>query len=106
MRFLGQEGHKGSGSTYRTFGGGTALCPGRHLTVHEIIGTLIIMVLKYDLEPLEGMWNIPRTRHHFSKSILTPVKDIWVRIKPRKDVDQISWKFVWEPEKAERRAYM
>ncbi|KAI0451595.1 cytochrome P450 [Xylaria acuta] len=102
IRFLRQEGHKGSGATYRTFGGGNALCPGRHLALHEITGTLIMMVLKYDLDPLEGIWEIPRTRHHFSTSILTPVKDILVRIKPRKDVSHISWKFVWEPERVER----
>ncbi|KAI8946657.1 hypothetical protein F4801DRAFT_563645, partial [Xylaria longipes] len=54
-----------------------------------------MMVLKYDLDPLEGVWNIPQKRCHFSTSILTPVEDIWVRLKPRKDVSHISWRFVW-----------
>ncbi|KAH8883488.1 cytochrome P450 [Thozetella sp. PMI_491] len=95
-RFLGKQ--KASSSIWRTFGGGNALCPGRHFAVHEIVSVLVVALLRYDVEPTEGVWTLPKTRNHISTSILTPVKDIWVRIRPREETREIDWRFVWEPE--------
>ncbi|KAL2016806.1 hypothetical protein VTK56DRAFT_2975 [Thermocarpiscus australiensis] len=95
-----QKDWKIPASAWRTFGGGNALCPGRHLALREIMSILVIMVLRYDIEPCEekGVWKIPEKRHHISTSILTPVEDIRVRIRPREEVSHISWNFVWEAE--------
>jgi cytochrome P450 len=99
-RFLKREGNRIPASAYRTFGGGNALCPGRHFAMYEIMSILTIMVLKYDFEPLEGQWNIPQKGRHISTSILTPVKDVWVRIKSREEVQGLKWSFVWKTEKS------
>jgi len=93
---LKQEGRRVASSAWRTFGGGNALCPGRHFALHEIMSILIVMVLKYDFEPLDGAWKKPGTKHHISTSILTPIEDVRVRILPRKDARNIEWNFVWE----------
>ncbi|KAI1746709.1 cytochrome P450 [Xylaria castorea] len=79
----------------RTFGGGNALCPGRHFAINEILGFLIIMILGYDVKVLDGIWEVPKTKHHISTSILTPIKDVWVRIKPRTETKDTRWSFVW-----------
>ncbi|KAL2176533.1 cytochrome P450 [Thermothelomyces heterothallicus CBS 202.75] len=95
-----QKERKIPASAWRTFGGGNALCPGRHLALREIMSVLVVMVLRFDLEPCEddGRWEMPAKRHHISTSILTPVDDIRVRIRPRKELAHVtSWNFVWEP---------
>lgn len=97
-RFLKQQDHKTPASAHRTFGGGNALCPGRHFAMHEIMTILIIMVLKYDIKPPEGEWKMPRTRHHISTSILTPVQDFLVRVQRREEIRGIRWNFVWKRE--------
>ena len=56
---------------------------------------LVMMVLKYDLEPMQGKWTLPPSRPHITTSIFTPLKDIPIRISPRED-SQDSWSFVWK----------
>ncbi|KAK4157557.1 cytochrome P450 [Chaetomidium leptoderma] len=98
-----QKERKIPASAWRTFGGGNALCPGRHLALREIMSILVIMVLRCDIEPCEekGRWKTPEKRYHISTSILTPVKDIQVRIRRREELRHVSWDFVWAPENGE-----
>ncbi|KAK3291996.1 cytochrome P450 [Chaetomium fimeti] len=92
-----QKERKIPASAWRTFGGGNALCPGRHLALREIMSILVVMLLRCDVEPCEekGRWKLPAKRHHISTSILTPVDDIRVRIRPRKEFKKVKWEFVW-----------
>ncbi|KAF2177968.1 cytochrome P450 [Zopfia rhizophila CBS 207.26] len=98
-RFLHLNSDKVPKSAYRAFGGGHALCPGRHFAMNEIMSILIIMVIKYDVAPLDSGWEIPETRDHISTSVTTPAKDFLVRIQPRKPSQYLEWDFTWEPKK-------
>ncbi|KAI1868480.1 uncharacterized protein JN550_006396 [Neoarthrinium moseri] len=98
-RFLHLQGDRISRSAYRAFGGGHALCPGRHFAMNEIMGILIIMVMKYDISPLDGDWSIPETRDHISTSVMTPGRDFLVRIKPREELQYMGGNFVWRFQK-------
>ncbi|KAK4038603.1 cytochrome P450 [Parachaetomium inaequale] len=93
-----QKDRKIPASAWRTFGGGNALCPGRHLALREIMSILVVMLLRCEIEPCEekGRWKMPAKRHHISTSILTPVQDIQVRIRPREELKHLSWDFIWE----------
>ena len=73
-------------SEYRPFGGGSFLCPGRFLAVNEIIIILVIMVLKYNLDPVEHnrSWSWPRTQSDLATALLMPAYDIRVKIRERK----------------------
>jgi cytochrome P450 len=84
-------------STYRAFGNGAWVCPGRYLAVNEIMIVLVIIVLRYDLSPVQGpyFWIMPKSRPHVTTSILTPVEDIQVTITEREGYEQRLWKFVW-----------
>ncbi|KAK9425267.1 putative Cytochrome P450 [Seiridium unicorne] len=82
-RFLSLHRDKMPRSAYRAFGGGNALCPGRHFAMNEIMSILVIVVMRYDIVPLDGQWRAPRTRDHISTSVMTPAKDFPVRIQPR-----------------------
>ncbi|KAM7189585.1 cytochrome P450 [Rhypophila sp. PSN 637] len=70
-RFLNMDKGKILASSWRTFGGGNSLCPGRFLAMHEIASILVVMVLKYNIRPCteDGAWRIPATRNHISTSI-------------------------------------
>ncbi|KAI1654485.1 cytochrome P450 [Daldinia decipiens] len=94
-RFLKERPHGVLASSHRTFGGGNSLCPGRYFAMNEIMSVLIIMVLKYDIEPVGEVWNIPGTKQHISTSILTPISDIPVRIRPREEVQNVEFNFTW-----------
>ena len=89
------NGAKTPASTYRAYGSGASVCPGRFLAANEILIVLVIMVLKYDLRPLQGRWIMPESRPHITTSVLTPVEDIPVTITEWEGYGHGSWKFVW-----------
>ena len=82
-------------SAWRAYGSGASVCPGRFLAANEVMMVLVMMVLNYDLEPMQGKWTLPPSRPHITTSILTPLKDIPICICPRED-SQDSWSFVWK----------
>ncbi|KAK8135163.1 cytochrome P450 oxidoreductase [Apiospora sp. TS-2023a] len=92
---MGRDAHRVPASAYRSWGSGASVCPGRFFATNEILSTLIIMVLRYDVSPVRGAWERPKTKSHITTSILTPVTDINVRISPRKEASGIKWRFTW-----------
>ncbi|RYP77929.1 hypothetical protein DL769_003302 [Monosporascus sp. CRB-8-3] len=102
-RFLAQKqaksAHKVPASAYRAFGSGASVCPGRHFAANEILTILIMTLLRYDIIPVGGKWKMPRTKSHITTSILTPLEDVRVHVRERKEVKGVKWMFVWEPEK-------
>ncbi|KAL9105199.1 MAG: hypothetical protein Q9187_008767, partial [Circinaria calcarea] len=51
-----QKQHPGA---FRAFGGGTTLCPGRHFATTEILSTVAMFVMRFEMEPVEGEWKLP-----------------------------------------------
>ncbi|KAL7628401.1 hypothetical protein AAE478_002603 [Parahypoxylon ruwenzoriense] len=97
-RFLeSRDNFKIAASSYRVFGGGNAMCPGRHLAMNLMMSVLVVMVSRYDLQPSGGCWKKPKPRNHISTSFLMPAEDVRVHIQPRKQ--SARWDFVWEPER-------
>lgn len=108
FRFMPQEnkgatGDKGSKqsripmSANRSWGGGSNMCPGRYFAMRELLSILVITVLKYDISPVSGQWQVPKTKGHMSASIMEPVEDTEVWIRERKDRQGVTWEFAWEP---------
>ena len=88
---------------YRAFGGGAALCPGRFLASMEILSMLTIIVLRFDVTPVnsEGhvtQWQEPKSRSHILTSILSPAKDVPVLIREREKYRDMSWRFTLDDE--------
>jgi cytochrome P450 len=81
-------------SAYRAFGGGSSLCPGRYLSMNEIMVVLVVMIMKYNLSPVEGEWKALKTGSHITTSVLTPLEDIEVDISDRDT--SIEWSFLWK----------
>lgn len=96
-RFMQKRTHEAKvpASAYRAYGSGDSVCPGRYLAANEIMMVLVIMVLKYDLNPVRERWAMPETHSHITTSIMSPTKDIQVTMTERAKYKYGCWKFVW-----------
>ena len=82
-------------AAYRPFGGGTHLCPGRHLATSETMALTAYMVLCFSMEPADGEpWEIPRSRQEsLATNVFPPEHDIRVRLKKREGNESVRWEF-------------
>jgi len=82
-RFLRKDQQKLNSFKFRTFGGAPHICPGRHFATTEIVCTIALMVMRHELVPVAGSWNIPKQDQSVFAGIPPPVGDIRVIIKER-----------------------
>ena len=88
-RFLKQQNntekrHKPNLGSYRPFGGGSSLCPGRHFVTSEVMALAACMLSKFDIAPAQGPWIVPpQKQESMSTNVFPPAKDIKVRVTVR-----------------------
>ncbi len=76
-------------AAFRTFGGGTTLCPGRHFATNEVLAVTAMFVLRYDMAPVAGPWSMPSTNNsNMAGAIMEPDSDIEVAVSRRKDFEE------------------
>lgn len=97
---LGENGEKNSKhipTGYRPFGGGASLCPGRHWVTLEALALTAIMVLRFDIRPINREWNIPsQNQMNLAVDVFPPAYDIKVAIKKRKGMEDTNWEYLME----------
>ena len=80
---------------FRTFGGGTSLCPGRHFALIEIVSTAAMFVMRYDMKPQGGTWKEPKMEgNDVVCSIAPPTSRLDVGITTREGYQGDDWEFV------------
>lgn len=97
-RFCSEKatGDRKRASNIRSFGGGSALCPGRFFAENEILIILVMMALKFDLQPTGNpTWSLSPSRTHILTSILSPADSLRVRIREREGYESDGWTFEW-----------
>lgn len=74
-------------------GGGKHLCPGRHMALAEILATVAVFVVGFELETTAT--DLPRMVHQFGLGIVKPdeTNDLSARVRPRNDLENVTWKF-------------
>ncbi|KAI0429954.1 cytochrome P450 [Xylaria sp. FL1042] len=88
-RFLFDKGaapqkERASPAAFRTFGGGTTLCPGRHFATTQIMVWISMLAMRFDIVPSSGRWEKPGDgRSNLANVIVKPNRDIEVRLSPR-----------------------
>lgn len=93
-RFIKGEANHRPGA-FRSFGGGTSLCPGRHFALMEIVSTAAMFVMRYDMEPRGGAWKEPKTDgNDVVCSISPPTSRFDVDITTRDGYRGDEWEFV------------
>ncbi|KAI9669877.1 MAG: hypothetical protein M1831_006912 [Alyxoria varia] len=87
-----------SATSYRPFGGGSTVCPGRHFASMEIIGTAAIMIWRFDLSPRNGKsWTLPPTKQQsIVEAVWPPSHDLEVDFKKRDSAHDARLGMDWE----------
>lgn len=85
---------RSSAASYRPFGGGATLCPGRHFATSEILAVTAMVVYKYELTPIAENWQ-PPVPHQTSlaTNIFPPRTDLEVRVSLRPRLEDTQWTF-------------
>ncbi|KAL8717337.1 MAG: hypothetical protein Q9225_005412 [Loekoesia sp. 1 TL-2023] len=101
-RFIKLEKKKDKGAkqhpaSFRSFGGGATLCPGRHFATAELCAATAMFVMQFDMEPVEGKWKIPDWAHgKVASAVPPPARDVKVRVRRRKGMEDVEWRFGFE----------
>ena len=85
--------------SYFPFGGGKHLCPGRNFAFAEILGTVAVLVLGFEVKsPSGGLITVPDIgRAQIGEAIAKPRgqgAQMGVKITRRKGWEDVTWKFV------------
>ncbi|KAK7987376.1 hypothetical protein PG989_007691 [Apiospora arundinis] len=86
LRAPGAREKRHNPAAFRSFGGGTVLCPGRHFVTTEVMSFATLLLLRFDVKPTKGgRWVIPRKSVPMTTSMPVPKDAVPVRITPRDD---------------------
>ena len=79
---------------FQAFGGGTTLCPGRYFARTEVMCTVAMFVMRFEMEPLGGEWCMPPPKGgNIAAAVVFPGADIKVNVKAREGYEDGSWAF-------------
>ncbi|KAL8690205.1 MAG: hypothetical protein Q9218_004299 [Villophora microphyllina] len=86
-------------ASFRSFGGGATLCPGRHFATAEICAATAMFVMRFDVVPVGngGQWKLPAWAHgKVASAVPPPAKDVKVRVSTRKGEEGVEWRWGYE----------
>lgn len=78
-------------SAYRTFGGGSTLCPGRHLASDEILVFTAMFLHSFDVGFTADTPRLPRRDDTNMLSITKPKEDLVLGLSRRQGMEKASW---------------
>jgi len=93
-RFLRSDsGEKQHPAAFQAWGGGHSLCPGRHFASTEILAVVAVFVLRYELDPVDGVWPLVESKGNLVSGITDPKRDIEVYVSTRKGFEGDVWAY-------------
>jgi hypothetical protein len=82
-------------TAFRAFGGGNTMCPGRHFAFTEIMSLVAVLVMGFDISPVEGEWKLPRQDYaKMPLGVATPKNSVDVYMKPASGFEDVEWRFI------------
>jgi cytochrome P450 len=85
-----------STSTFRPFGDGASMCPGRIFSTNVILSLAAMIVLQYDLVPDKDEWRAPTTTNSdMWNSMPKPDADVSVSLLRRRGEEELAWDYTW-----------
>ncbi|KAH7127206.1 cytochrome P450 [Dendryphion nanum] len=80
-------------STFRPFGSGATMCPGRHFSMNVILSIAAMMILQFDVVPITETWAMPTTKQaDLWNAMPKPDYDVDVQLLPREG----QFDFIWQ----------
>jgi cytochrome P450 len=98
LRFMSADSKKNLSSTsaFRPFGAGVTMCPGRHFSINVMLSLVAMVVLQYDVVPVDRQWRAPTKRNaDLWNAMPKPDWDVDVEFVKRGAEKETEWKFVW-----------
>ncbi|KAK9418585.1 putative Cytochrome P450 [Seiridium unicorne] len=103
-RFVKQQGDSKSltAIAFRGFGGCTTLCPGRHFATSEIPLLATMLLLRFNVQPADGMpWVLPSTANSSqAEAMEQPDKDINIKLVPRPEANGRTWRVAFSGQRS------
>lgn len=86
-RFLktGNDGIRRPVAAFRGFGGGHVVCPGRHFVTTEVLSLLTLLLLRFDVRPVDGKWIEPQKNVAMDRACPLPRTDVAIELVPNSD---------------------
>ncbi|OAG00101.1 cytochrome P450 [Paraphaeosphaeria sporulosa] len=104
-RFADKARPRVSNVSFRSFGGGTTLCPGRHFATTELLAFAAMLLLRFDIIPKDGKWVVPTSLNaEMTTNMPAPDFDVEVEIQKRSDDQGIKW--MWKLSESEHAAML
>ncbi|PYI02046.1 cytochrome P450 [Aspergillus sclerotiicarbonarius CBS 121057] len=93
-RFIKSEKNPRRTGGFMTFGVSPVICPGRHFASSEIMALAAMMLLRFDMTPVDGVWQAPKINPQAIASSMRPPKGgLEVKVSPRKEYEGVEWDF-------------
>ncbi|KAF1962663.1 cytochrome P450 [Byssothecium circinans] len=87
-RFLGKTPH----ISFRGFGNGASACCGKNFATYLIATFVALMVMRFDMEPVDGIWREPeQDGRMLAAQVAGPVKSPMVKMVAREDLSKVVW---------------
>ncbi|KAI1390768.1 putative cytochrome P450 [Hypoxylon trugodes] len=80
-------------SAFRTFGGGSSLCPGRHIAADLMMTVTIMMLTSFDFEFAPGSQRMPGMDRNKIGSMMKPLSGFNLTMARRPGQDNVKWEF-------------
>jgi len=98
LRFIRKPGtshRKPNRVAFRAFGGGHILCPGRHFASIEIMAFAALLVLQFDIAPIQGKWIEPICNNTPAQSgFPVPDKELGIELRARDAYQKWNFSFL------------
>jgi hypothetical protein len=79
-------------AAFRVFGGGVSLCPGRHFAQMEVTSLAAVLVMGFDMQPVEGLgWNPARDDKRLPLTAAKPLRDVRAKVVRREGWEHVKW---------------
>jgi cytochrome P450 len=92
-RFVREDGAGAKrANAFRGFGGGSTLCPGRHFATNEALSFAALLMTRFDVRPVAGVWKEPRVDMPLTVSLPLPIEPVEVKIVPKAEQE---WKVLF-----------
>jgi cytochrome P450 len=91
---INQSDSRKKANGFLSFGTSPHVCPGRHFATGEILALIAMLVLRYDIVPLGGVWKEPRAnKTAITSSTRPPAEEFKVVATARRQYDGVEWAF-------------
>ncbi|GAB1315684.1 hypothetical protein MFIFM68171_05894 [Madurella fahalii] len=90
----GADAKRVNTAAFRGFGGGSTLCPGRHFATIEVLSFAALLMMRFNVWPVKGVWRAPRTEMPLTASLPIPTEPVEVEIVPKAEQE---WKVLFHP---------